>query len=109
VVDYKDIERVVRHLEGLYNSSFDLNKDNHLLGIRPASFGFESVDIAPMPGHLMSLAGERVHPRGSIAADLHFENGRLYGNISLPPELTGTFCFAGKSISLLPGRNSIDV
>ena len=43
-----------------------------LLGIRPASFGFEQVEIAPMPGHLTSLSGEMVHPRGRIEADLHF-------------------------------------
>ncbi len=44
-----------------------------LLGIRPAAFGFEQVEIAPMPGHLTRLVGEMVHPRGRIVADLRFE------------------------------------
>jgi hypothetical protein len=78
-----------------------------LLGIRPASFGFESVEIVPMPGHLVSLAGEMVHPRGRIAADLHFENGHVHGSISIPPGVMGTFCFAGKSLGLQPGLQSI--
>ena len=80
-----------------------------LLGIRPASLGFERVDIAPMPGHLVSLAGEMVHPRGWIVADLHFENGHVHGNISLPHGVTGMFFFAGKSLDLRPGPQSIKV
>ena len=80
-----------------------------LLGIRPASFGFEGVEIAPMPGHLTRLSGEMVHPYGQITTDLHFENGHMHGNITLPGGTTGTFRFAGKSLSLLSGRNSIDL
>ena len=78
-----------------------------LLGIRPASFGFDSVQIAPLPGHLVSLSGEMVHPRGWIAADLHFDNSHVNGNISLPRGVTGTFCFAGKSLEVRPGPQSI--
>jgi alpha-L-rhamnosidase len=80
-----------------------------LLGIRPASFGFDRVDISPMPGHLVTLAGQMVHPRGWIETDLHFDNGRVRGNICLPAELTGTFRYAGKSLDLQPGRQSIDL
>ena len=80
-----------------------------LLGIRPTSFGFESVEIAPMPGHLTSLAGKMVQPRGRIEADLHFENGRVRGSISLPAGLTGTFRWAGKTLELSPGLQSIDL
>jgi alpha-L-rhamnosidase len=78
-----------------------------LLGIRPISFGFDRVEIAPMPGHLRSLSGEMVHPQGRIAADLHFENGHVHGNITLPAGMTGTFRFAGKSLELQPGSQSI--
>ncbi len=80
-----------------------------LLGIRPASFGFDSVDIAPMPGHLTRLCGEMVHPRGQIEANLYFENGHVHGNITLPVGMTGTFRFAGKSLDLLPGPQSIEL
>ncbi|RPJ23831.1 MAG: alpha-L-rhamnosidase, partial [Chloroflexi bacterium] len=78
-----------------------------LLGIRPASFGFDSVEIAPMPGHLVSLAGEMVHPRGRIEADLYFENGHVHGNISLPVGVTGTFCFAGRKLELQAGPQRV--
>ena len=80
-----------------------------LLGIRPASFGFESVEISPMPGHLTNLSGEMVHPRGQINADLHFENGHVHGNVSLPAGLTGTFCYAKKSLDLQPGVQQIEL
>jgi hypothetical protein len=62
-----------------------------------------------MPGHLVTLAGQMVHPRGWIETDLHFDNGRVRGNICLPAELTGTFRYAGKSLDLQPGRQSIDL
>jgi len=80
-----------------------------LLGIRPASFGFESVEIAPMPGHLTSLSGEMVHPRGVITADLQFGNGHMRGNVSLPAGLNGTFRYAGKAVDLQPGLQRIEL
>ena len=80
-----------------------------LLGIRPASFGFESVEISPMPGHLKSLSGEIIHPRGHIKADLHFENGHVHGHVSLPTDLTGTFRYAGKSLEVKAGLQSIEL
>jgi hypothetical protein len=71
-----------------------------LLGIRPASFGFESVEIAPMPGYLSNLSGEMVHPLGKIEVDLQFKNGHVHGNVSLPSGLIGVFHFAGKKLDL---------
>ena len=78
-----------------------------LLGIRPASFGFQSVEIAPMPGHLTSLSGEMVHPRGRIVADLHFENGRITGSVSLPSGVSGTLRYNGNTMVLQPGSQQI--
>jgi alpha-L-rhamnosidase len=80
-----------------------------LLGIRPASFGFDQVEIAPMPGPLTSLSGEMVHPRGRIEADLRFENGRVRGKVSLPAGLTGTFRYSEKTLVLTPGLQSIEL
>ena len=79
-----------------------------LLGIRPASFGFGEVEIAPMPGHLTHLAGELVHPYGRIEVDLHFEKERVSGNVSLPPNLNGIFRYAGKVLVMKPGLQSIE-
>ena len=78
-----------------------------LLGIRPAGFGFEQVEIAPMPGHLASLSGEMVHPRGRIVVDLRFENGHLTGSISLPPGVNGTLHYGGNTTALQPGPQNI--
>jgi hypothetical protein len=80
-----------------------------LLGIRPTSFGFDHVEIAPMPGHLTSLSGEMVHPQGRIEADLHFENGHARGTVSLPAGLSGTFCYSGKTLDLRPGPQPIEL
>jgi hypothetical protein len=60
-----------------------------------------------MPGHLARMSGEMVHPRGQIAADLHFDNGHVHGTISLPGQVTGTFRFGRQSIQLQPGTQSI--
>ena len=78
-----------------------------LLGIRPAAFGFERVEIAPKPGHLTHLSGEMVHPRGRIAADLRFENGRMTGRVSLPPGVSGTLRYGGQTTDLQPGPQEI--
>ena len=78
-----------------------------LLGIRPAAFGFERVEIAPMPGHLTHLSGEMVHPLGRIEADLHFEKGGVRGSIALPAGVSGTLRYAGKTLALAPGRQQI--
>ena len=80
-----------------------------LLGIRPTSLGFENVEIAPMPGHLASLSGEMVHPRGRIEAELDFEDGSVHGNVSLPAGLSGTFRYSGKTLVLRSGPQSIEL
>ncbi|MCX6048777.1 MAG: alpha-L-rhamnosidase [Chloroflexi bacterium] len=80
-----------------------------LLGIRPTTFGFDQVEIVPMPGHLTHLTGEMVHPRGRIAADLHFADGQVRGTVVLPAGLHGTFCYAGKTVVLQPGAQSIAI
>jgi hypothetical protein len=80
-----------------------------LLGIRPASFGFERVEIAPMPGHLVNLSGTMTHPRGQIEVAFDFEAGHVRGSVSLPPGINGTFRFAGKSVDLQPGTQLIDL
>jgi hypothetical protein len=80
-----------------------------LLGIRPTSFGFDRVEIAPMPGHLTSLSGEMVHPRGRIEADLAFEKGHVRGTVSLPAGLSGTFRYSGKTLDLRPGPQPIEL
>lgn len=80
-----------------------------LLGICPVTFGFDEVEIAPMPGHLTHLSGELVHPRGRIIADLHFADGQLRGTVALPAGLHGAFCYAGKTVALQAGAQPIAI
>ena len=80
-----------------------------LLGIRPAAFGFEQVEIAPMPGHLTDLSGKMVHPYGWIEAVLHFDAGHVRGKVSLPAGVNGTFRYGGKSCALAPGQQPVEL
>jgi hypothetical protein len=80
-----------------------------LLGIRPTSFGFGQIEIAPMPGHLTYLAAEMFHPGGRIAVDLHFENDHVSGSISLPASLSGTFRYCGKTLLMESGLHPIEL
>lgn len=80
-----------------------------MLGIRPTAFGFDEVEIAPMPGHLTHLSGEMVHPRGRITADLHFDGEHVRGTVSLPDGLHGTFRYGDKTVDLQPGAQSIEL
>jgi len=80
-----------------------------LLGIRPAGFGFDQVEIAPMPGHLSELAGEMVHPLGQISAGLRFEGASLRGSIRLPEGLSGRLVFGGRSVALRPGPQQVEL
>ena len=80
-----------------------------LLGIRPTTFGFEQIEIAPMPGHLTHLSGEMVHPRGRISADLHFDGAHVRGTVALPDGVQGTFCYAGQRVDLEAGAQSIEL
>ncbi len=85
----------------------------HLLslvaGIMPASPGFKTVRIQPALGSLTRLECAMPHPNGNIALSLR-RNGKagITGEITLPPGLTGTFVWNGKSTALKPGINNIN-
>jgi alpha-L-rhamnosidase len=70
-------------------------------GIRPASPGFKTVEIAPALGKLTFIKGQMPHPAGTISFDLK-RNGAngITGEIILPEGLTGKFIWNGKSIDL---------
>lgn len=80
-----------------------------ILGIRPASFGFHELEIAPLLGPLRSISGSLVHPRGTIKVQLHSEPGRLRGTIALPDGVTGRLRLPGASHDLRPGSQLVDV
>lgn len=78
-----------------------------ILGIRPASVGFNSVAIEPNLGPLNSAKGKMVHPKGDIEVDLRIDSGACKGTVVLPDGVFGTFKFGGRSVDLKPGKQSL--
>ena len=76
-------------------------------GIRPASPGFRTVRIAPLPGNLPKIASSTPHPDGFIKLDLAFDGNRCRGSVELPAATSGVFVWQGKEQSLSGGANSI--
>jgi len=78
-----------------------------ILGIRPDSMGFSSVDIRPQPGRLKHINGKLVHPAGWIEVDFTFENNHLSGSVILPHDIHGSLKFNDKTIPLRGGAKQI--
>jgi alpha-L-rhamnosidase len=76
-----------------------------VLGIRPAGFGFSTVEINPQLGSLQWAKGRLVHPAGGeIGVEVRQENGILHGVVELPEHLSGTLLVNEKKISLPAGK-----
>ncbi len=80
-----------------------------LLGIRPASPGFQTVRITPCLHTLRNASGRMPHPRGEIAADFRVDNGLLKGTIELPKGITGELVCGEKSYALHDGTQKVSV
>jgi hypothetical protein len=78
-----------------------------ILGIRPASPGFRSVEIRPQLGPLTSVRGTLVHPRGEIKADFYLEQGQLRGSVTLPAGVNGVLHYDGTTRPLAGGENRL--
>jgi hypothetical protein len=79
-----------------------------VLGVRPASAGFRTVRIAPALGPLRRAAGRIPHPLGDIDVTLERVGAAgLRGVVTLPAAVTGTFEWAGKRLTLRPGRQEV--
>lgn len=78
-------------------------------GVRPASPFYGSVVVAPQPGRLSFIRSETPTPRGPVCLDLHFDNGRASGAVTLPPGLEGTFKWRGCAVPLTSGENSLQL
>lgn len=78
-------------------------------GVRPASPGFRTVRIAPLPGNLPKIFSRTPHPDGFITLDLIFEGRRCSGSVELPPCITGVFVWQGKEKKLKGGTNVFDL
>lgn len=78
-----------------------------ILGIRPGSMGFATVEITPQLGPLTHAQGTLVHPLGAIEVDVRQENSRLTGSVTLPDGLSGTLHANGQTTPLHPGTRPI--
>ena len=76
-------------------------------GIEPASPGFATVRIEPHLGHLKQASARMPHPRGEITVNLRREGAGVAAEISLPDGVTGTFLWAGRSVELHGGAQSL--
>lgn len=77
-------------------------------GIRPASPGFRTVRVEPLPGPLPKIVSRTPHPDGFIDLNLAFEDGNCRGTVELPAGVTGTFAWRGKEIALKGGKQEVN-
>lgn len=79
-----------------------------IAGIRPADVGFRTIAMRPALGELSHIEGLFPHPAGDLLFDLSRQGATgLSGTVTLPPGLSGTFYWHGKSIPLRAGQQSI--
>jgi hypothetical protein len=67
-----------------------------LLGVRPASLGFRTVEIKPQLGTLQHAKGTLVHPIGEIVVDVSQRDGETHGHASLPNGVAGILIANGR-------------
>ncbi|NSL86834.1 family 78 glycoside hydrolase catalytic domain [Chitinophaga sp. Mgbs1] len=81
-----------------------------ICGIMPATPGFATVKIEPAMGELQQASGSMPHPNGEITVSLIRKgiNG-IQASITLPPGLSGTFIWQGKTHPLHPGVQKITI
>ena len=79
-----------------------------ILGIRPSSPGFRTVEISPQLGPLPQASGRLVHPAGGeILVEVRAEAGALGGAVTLPPGISGVWKANGQTRELKPGTNRL--
>jgi len=74
-------------------------------GITPSAPNFAAVDITPGLGPLHHLAAVYPSPRGDISVEYNASPQTVNASLTLPPSLTGTLHWNGKSYPLRPGEN----
>lgn len=78
-----------------------------LLGIRPTSPGFATIEVAPCPGSLARLKGKLPVRDQFIVADWDEAQGQF--RIDLPENITGTARVNGTSFKLNSGNNLVPI
>jgi hypothetical protein len=67
-----------------------------LLGVRPVSMGFRSVEIRPQLGTLQGAKATLVHPLGEIVIDVQQRAGETHGHVALPEGVAGVLIANGR-------------
>ncbi|MEA5258827.1 alpha-L-rhamnosidase N-terminal domain-containing protein [Arcicella aquatica] len=81
-----------------------------ICGIMPDVPGFEEVRIQPSLGTLENISGKMPHPNGDITVKLNRKDKTgIQGEVTLPPNLSGRFVWNGKTVSLVAGKQVIDL
>ncbi|MEL6193316.1 MAG: alpha-L-rhamnosidase C-terminal domain-containing protein, partial [Bacteroidota bacterium] len=80
---------------------------NFVCGIKPASIGFETVEISPELGDLKKIEASMPHKKGRIEVSYELSKSKLSGYVILPEGLAGTWNYQGVSKELVSGKNII--
>jgi len=78
-------------------------------GISPAEPGFKRVDITPHPATLDKIEASMPTPRGLIKLNWSQSGSAWSGSITLPKDVPGIFRWKGKTISLHPGYQKLEI
>jgi hypothetical protein len=78
-------------------------------GIGPAEPGFGRVHLRPALGTLTTLDASVPTPRGAVSVRYRRVGAALEAEVTLPPGVTGTLTWGGRSAALRGGRQSVQL
>jgi alpha-L-rhamnosidase len=78
-------------------------------GIESLAPGFRRVRITPNLGKLEHISATMPHPKGEIRVNIRVQGDKLVADVELPTGITGEFDWAGRSVSLQPGPNHVEL
>ncbi len=78
-----------------------------VLGVRPASPGYESIQIRPQLGSLSSARGRTAHPKGWIMTEFVRNGNSIDATIELPDGATGVLISGAGNVPLRAGRQTL--
>jgi alpha-L-rhamnosidase len=76
-------------------------------GIESAAPGFARVRIEPHLGQLQHLSVTLPHPAGPIRVEYQRQGAHWFAEIDLPPGLSGSLTWKGRSVPLHPGEQHL--
>jgi hypothetical protein len=78
-----------------------------ILGIRPGSPGFKTIDINPQLGPLTYAEATIPHPKGSIHVAFRMTDKGIEGEVDLPDNTEGIVGYDKVTKELRPGNNIV--